>query len=289
MKVVMDCDNTIGIPGRDLDDALALFYLLGRDDVELIGVTTTFGNGSVEEVYANTKGMFRELKIDHIPLFLGASSRNERRSPAADFLADVTAKHPHGITVLATGAMTNLLGAWQVDHNFFRNLRAGVLMGGVTAALVINGQTMDELNFSCDPEAACHVLRSDCETTVITGNLCLQALLDGQRLGRIAGQTEFAVFNYIQKPVTEWSEYLYEKYGLAGFHVWDAVAASYVVKPELFDDCWSEVLSTPADLETGLLKIASENEHGYRVNMPTEIRDRDRFWGELFQAWENAL
>ena len=255
MKVVMDCDNTIGIPGRDLDDALALFYLLGRDDVELIG----------------------------------ASSRNERRSPAADFLADVTAKHPHGITVLATGAMTNLLGAWQVDHDFFRNLRAGVLMGGVTAALVINGQTMDELNFSCDPEAACHVLRSDCETTVITGNLCLQALLGGQRLGRIAGQTEFAVFNYIQKPVTEWSEYLYEKYGLAGFHVWDAVAASYVVKPELFDDCWSEVLSTPADLEMGLLKIASENEHGYRVNMPAEIRDRDRFWGELFQAWENAL
>jgi len=87
VKVVMDCDNTIGIPGRDLDDALALFYLLGRDDVELIGVTTTFGNGSVEEVHANTKGMFRELKIDHIPLFLGASSRKERRSPAADFPA----------------------------------------------------------------------------------------------------------------------------------------------------------------------------------------------------------
>ena len=237
VKVVMDCDNTIGIPGRDLDDALALFYLLGRDDVELIGVTTTFGNGSVEEVYANTKEMFRELKIDHIPLLLGASSRKERRRPAADFLADVVAKYPHDITVLATGAMTNLLGAWQVDHDFFRNLKADVLMGGVTAALVINGQTMDELNFSCDAEAAYHALRSDSKTTVITGNLCLQALLDGQRLGRIAGQTEFAVFEYIQKAVADWTEYLYEKYGLVGFHVWDVVAASYVVRPELFDEC----------------------------------------------------
>ncbi len=117
VKVVMDYDNTIGIPGRDLDDALALFYLLGRDDVELIGVST---------------------------------------------------KHPQRITVLATGAMTNLLGALRVDHDFFRNLKADVLMEGATGALFINGQTMDELKFSCDAEAAYRVLRSDCETSVIT-------------------------------------------------------------------------------------------------------------------------
>ncbi len=158
MKVVMDCDNTIGIPGRDLDDALAIFYLLGRDDVEMIGVTT---------------------------------------------------KHPQRITVLATEAMTNLLGAWQVYHDFFRNLKADVLMEGATGALFINGQTMDELKFSCDAEAAYRVLRSDSNTTAITGNLCLQAPLDGKRFGRI--------------------------------------------------------------------------------NVPTELRDRDRFWDELFRAWENAL
>ncbi len=238
MKVVMDCDNTIGIPGRDLDDALALFYLLGRDDVELIGVAT---------------------------------------------------KHPKRITVLATGAMTNLLGALRVDHDFFRNLKADVLMGGATGALFINRRTMHELNFSCDAEAAYHVLRSDSKTMVITGNLCLQALLYGQGFGRIAGQTEFVVFNYVQKPVADCSEYLYDKYGLAGFHVWDAVAASYVVRPELFDDCRLEVLSAPAELETGFLKIAAKNEQGYRINAPTELRDRDRYWDELIRAWENAL
>ena len=162
-------------------------------------------------------------------------------------------------------------------------------MGGVTADLIINGQTMDELNFSCDAEAAYHVLRSDSKTTVITGNLCLQALLEGYRLRHIAGQTEYAVFNYIQNPVTDWSEHLYEKYGLAGFHVWDAVAASYVVRPELFDDCWLEALSTPAELEGGFLKTAVDNEQGYRINVPTKIRDMDRFWDELFRAWENAL
>lgn len=45
-KVLFDCDNTMGLPGRDVDDGLALLYLLGREDVDLKGVTTTYGNSS---------------------------------------------------------------------------------------------------------------------------------------------------------------------------------------------------------------------------------------------------
>jgi inosine-uridine nucleoside N-ribohydrolase len=51
LSVIYDCDNTIGIAGRDVDDALALLYLLGRVEVELLGVTITFGNDSTDETY----------------------------------------------------------------------------------------------------------------------------------------------------------------------------------------------------------------------------------------------
>lgn len=41
-KVIFVCDNTMGLYGKDVDDGLALLYLLGRDDIKLIGITTTF-------------------------------------------------------------------------------------------------------------------------------------------------------------------------------------------------------------------------------------------------------
>ena len=44
-RVIFDCDNTMGQPYREVDDGLTLLYLLGRSDVELLGITTTFGNG----------------------------------------------------------------------------------------------------------------------------------------------------------------------------------------------------------------------------------------------------
>ena len=37
MRIMMDCDTGI-------DDALAILYLLGSPDAELIGVTGVFGN-----------------------------------------------------------------------------------------------------------------------------------------------------------------------------------------------------------------------------------------------------
>ena len=29
VPLILDCDNTMGVPGRDVDDGLALLYLLG--------------------------------------------------------------------------------------------------------------------------------------------------------------------------------------------------------------------------------------------------------------------
>ena len=37
-KVIYDCDNTMGLDNRDIDDGLALVYLVENKDVELLGV-----------------------------------------------------------------------------------------------------------------------------------------------------------------------------------------------------------------------------------------------------------
>ena len=66
----MDCDNTMGLPFHEVDDGLALLYLLGIPEVELIGVTTTFGNGSGKQVYRQTCKLVADLKLD-IPVLRG--------------------------------------------------------------------------------------------------------------------------------------------------------------------------------------------------------------------------
>ena len=43
-KIILDCDNTMGVIDCDVDDGLALLYLLGCPDVNLLGITCTYGN-----------------------------------------------------------------------------------------------------------------------------------------------------------------------------------------------------------------------------------------------------
>jgi len=51
-KIIFDCDNTLGIPLKEVDDGLTLLYLLGVPELDLLGITTTFGNGRIDQVYA---------------------------------------------------------------------------------------------------------------------------------------------------------------------------------------------------------------------------------------------
>lgn len=286
-KVLFDCDNTMGVKGKDVDDGLALLYLLGRDDVELLGVTTTFGNSTIDTVYENTVQMFNELNINHIPVYKGSGSKSLRKSPAANFLVDMVNKYPEKITLLATGSLTNLYGAYQLDKNFFKKLKAIVLMGGITEPLIINGKKLDELNFSCDSEATYTVLSSNTKVTVLTGHICLQAFVEKDKFNKILDSKPLKIYKYIKEKTMNWFEFVMGEFGIDGFYNWDAVAAVYITNPELFDENFQNIISTPEDLKIGLLKIDNHSSNGYKINIPTKIKDIDRFNKIIFHSWEN--
>ena len=107
--IVFDCDNTFGVPEKPVDDGLALIYLLGKPQVQLLGVTTTFGNSTVDVVYSNTKNMLKDLGRADIPVLKGSSSKSNRTSEAAEFLVDQANRYPGNLKILAVGAMTNLM------------------------------------------------------------------------------------------------------------------------------------------------------------------------------------
>ncbi|EFA23709.1 nucleoside hydrolase [Bifidobacterium gallicum] len=85
-KLVLSVDTGI-------DDALALAALLGRDDLEIVGISCTYGNVLAEHALRNTQALLEVLQPDHqLPIVLGAT----HPSWAATFLADAGCAMFHG-------------------------------------------------------------------------------------------------------------------------------------------------------------------------------------------------
>jgi inosine-uridine nucleoside N-ribohydrolase len=289
-RVICDCDNTIGLPARDVDDALAILYLLGREDVELAGITATYGNATVGEVMGATKAMFEETGLKPPPLFRGAASARERSSEAAVFLAESVRSVPGKIKLLATGSFTNLAGAYEHDPSFFDNVQEIVVMGGITEELVIGGRMMKELNVSCDPEAAQLLFGSHCPLTVVTGNLCAQILLGRERYLARAGASPDAgagIYRYLRQKIISWFDVMKRRHGLAGFHPWDAVASVYLTNPELFSTSQVRIVSSLRELESGLLSTIPCRADQRCSTLPVRIDNQELFWETLFSSWEN--
>jgi len=61
IDLIYDCDITMGLPGSDVDDGLALLFLLGSPQIQILGITTTFGNSTIEEVHPCLLSVLNDL------------------------------------------------------------------------------------------------------------------------------------------------------------------------------------------------------------------------------------
>lgn len=281
-RVVFDCDNTMGMAGCDVDDGLALMYLLGCREVQLEAVTATYGNNKTELVYDNICRMLADLNRTDIPVKRGGLCAGDAQSEASAYLAELAKKHPGELSILATGSLTNLWGAWQTDPDFFRNLKEIVLMGGITEPLVFEKKIMDELNFSCDPRASFAVLTQGPRVSVITGNNCLKVLFTKEEYKECLEGRPEASARYILKETDYWFDFNRQDYGIQGFYNWDVTAAVYLVHPELFTDCPGAFAFSEKDLKTGFLRRTKEG--GAWCNLP-EIGPEDAFKKEIYRSW----
>lgn len=284
-KIVFDADNTMGA-GSDVDDGLALLYLLGHSqDVELLGLTCSYGNSDMDTVYANTQRLARELGLN-VPVLRGGSSPADPGSEAARFLAQAAAEAPGEVGVLATGSLTNLRGAAQEDPAFFGNLREVALMGGLEHTLVVNGRIMNELNFSCDPQAIEMTLAAPCPVTVATSQACLPALFTRELFTEQLGKD-----SWLMRECGSWFRWWTEHYGLDAFVCWDIVAAAALVQPELFEFREQPVTLNPRLLQLGYLEKAAPSTPATltgSIRIPV-IKDAEAFRSACFSAWQEAL
>lgn len=277
-RVLYDCDNTLGLPRNEIDDGLALLYLLGRPDIEVVGLTTTFGNGAIADVHRATQALLRAVQRPDLPLYQGAGQRGPAPTPAAHFLAETVAAAPGAISIVAAGPLGNLHAAAVLDPDFFAHVKQIVCMGGYRRhPLRIGWRNLTELNLSCDPEAAHAVLHSGANVTLMDGHICLQAAF-GWRDLRHVRHWGAEMTRIVRRWLLAFGAYC----GVARFYLWDLLPAVYISHPDLFAPGPVRHISTVRDLETGTLVF---DESGTPLNLPARIVDIARFRALLFEAW----
>lgn len=282
--IIFDCDSTVGLPGKPMDDALALLYLLGRpEEAEILGITCTFGNGTVPEVYGSTTRLLQEIGRTDIPLLEGADRGEDPCSAAARFLVDTVNACPGEISLVGLGSLTNFYGAYLLDDAFFDKVKEIVLMGGYTGPVIYHGISLDELNFSQNPAAAACVLSRGRNISVLTGNNTLEPsyLPRAEFLERVHPDS------FIAKKCGYRFDDQGNRYGSPISYCWDVVATVYLLHPELFIDVPTLCAIKEHALTAGWLAPNQEDCRDNRLlNLP-QVADAAAYRREMFSGWQN--
>ncbi|TFB52355.1 nucleoside hydrolase [Cryobacterium tagatosivorans] len=305
-KIILDCD-----PGHD--DAIALLLAHGNPDIDLVAVTTVMGNQTIDKVTRNALSVARVAGITAVPFAAGCARplvRHIETAPtihgesgldgpvlpeptlrldprhAVDLIIDTIMAHPPGeITLVPTGALTNIALAVRKEPRIAERVREVVLMGG--GYHVGNWSATAEFNIVIDPEAAHIVFNEKWPLTMIGLDLTHQALATPAVAARIA-----AVGTGPARFVGELLEFFAESYKEAqGFEhppVHDPCAVAYVIDPSVI-----AVRRTPLDVElTGTLTLGM-TVADFRAPAPagctTQVAvdlDHEKFWSLIVDALE---
>ncbi|MBN2026028.1 MAG: nucleoside hydrolase [Actinobacteria bacterium] len=234
-RIIIDTDPNIHLRGKDIDDALAILFCIASTELEVEGLTINFGNVKAPVGYQAARDILAAVDAD-IPIMRGAASPADlgRESEASDFLLRTVGENPGQILLLALAPLTNVATACMLDEGFAAGLKGLVVMGGTLDFWIF--KYIGEFNLHQDARAAATVIAQPIPKTLITMDLCSQAVFTQEHLDRIkAAGTEVSGFcaEFIE-PWLELNRRIF--FRKKGFIPWDVVAASYVVDPSLFQD-----------------------------------------------------
>jgi inosine-uridine nucleoside N-ribohydrolase len=139
-KIIIDTDI-----GDDVDDAFAVALALKSPEVEILGITTTFGDTEARAKLVDR--MLGEAGRTDIPVAVGKATQTksnftQRRyaegghfsrashPDAVSFILERIRKNPGEITLVAIGPLVNVGALIDKDAETFRKLKRVVIMGG---------------------------------------------------------------------------------------------------------------------------------------------------------------
>jgi purine nucleosidase len=183
--IILDTDI-----GTDVDDLLALSLVLTSPELELVGVTTVYGDVALRA--RMVRRLLTLRGVIGIPLAMGASkpllgkravyweghegkgllTPGEEAAPlpdehAVDMIVRTVMARPGEITLVAIGPLTNVALAFLREPRLAQALAGLLIMGGSVGGACALHLPWTEHNFRCDPEAAYVVLAAGAPTWIV--------------------------------------------------------------------------------------------------------------------------
>jgi len=229
--------------GSDIDDAIALAYLLRQPRCELAGITTVTGDvakrAALAQVLCNAAGkgnvpihcgatsvLLHGPGQPDVPQYRAVSRRPHRRMwpphTAIGFMREVIRSRPGEITLLSVGPLTNVALLFALDPELPGLLKSWVSMAGQFFA---GGVRDVDWNSVCDPLAAAIAFRHRPPSRLHIGlDVTLKCRLDAQAVrSRFRGP--------ILGLVAEMAEVWLKERSDITFH--DPLAAALIFRPDL--------------------------------------------------------
>ncbi|MCB0168425.1 MAG: nucleoside hydrolase [Anaerolineae bacterium] len=253
-KIIIDTD-----PG--VDDAMAILFALKAPELELVGLTTIYGNVHTDLATQNALRLLEvagrpDIPVAHganLPLVLpfdhpaaqvhGADGFGNTNQPpphgkpidpsAAQFIVETVMAHPGQVTLVPIGPLTNLALALALEPRLVGAVAGVVLMGG---AALVNGNVTPaaEANIYKDPHAADVVFTAGWPLTMVGLDVTTKTVMTPDDIAGLKSAGTKAT-DFIEAISHFYMAYYRQAFhGLHGMHLHDPSAVAYVIDPSLF-------------------------------------------------------
>lgn len=249
--LIFDTDCSLGTPNAEIDDGAALLYLHRRLRNQVAAVTTVHGNTEITDVNHNVarllshldwqvkvgegaadplvdqKEWFREWAAAYGPTPPWTMPAPFR--PAFSVLSELIEAHPHQITLVAVGPLTNLALLARARPYLVPRVKQVITMG----ASFETAEPQPEFNIRCDPEAAHIVLTAGWPVRLIGLNITQQIKFTRAEFDALPESNQGITL--LKRQVPRWIDRLETMgWGDGDSALHDAVAVAAYERPELF-------------------------------------------------------
>lgn len=274
-KIIIDAD--VGI-----DDAMAILLAESAPELDLIAITTTFGNATIEDSSRNALYLVQRLGID-IPVVQGArkplilpegpptdfvhganglgnieftlkKAAAVHDLSAAEYIIEQSRRYPGELTIVPVGRLTNLALALALDPTLPERIKRVVIMGGAFA-VPGNVTPVAEANIIGDPHAADIVFSANWPLVAIGLDVTTQVVITPADLHSIENRNPKT--GQLLTAISEFYLAFYRSVGVTeGFYLHDPAAVLYLTHPDLFTLTAGPVRVVDAGLAIGQTIVA---------------------------------
>ncbi|MDT0583294.1 MULTISPECIES: nucleoside hydrolase [Alteromonadaceae] len=252
-KIILDTD-----PG--IDDAMAIFFAFQSPDIEVLGLTTVYGNVPVTMAAQNALSLCELANMD-IPVCKGVAmpwvgpestyahfvhgddgfgninhpapkGQLDPRS-SAEFIVEMARKYPGEITLVAVGPLGNLALALRLEPELPKLLKAVNLMGG--AAFVPGNVTpVAEANIWNDAYAAEIVFAADWKLNMFGLDVTYD-LPFPPNFTQVLAEKNPTLGGFVERSSEFYTDFYSEGKETRQCFFHDAFPIAYIVDPSLFE------------------------------------------------------